>query len=269
MVQKHHSEWRGHQQERLCHQNLTCLKTFQPMSEIRNVQGDNRHKSSEKAPGNIKLYIYNVNPGLINHGLLILLITKGIPPNSHNLILRWYPPNSTTVWGLLIPGWLYIYIYCQNRISHIIPQLNNLYIYICENKIGLKSQIRKAFSRLPVTRIMIIRSPGRLLVWEMYWNFKKKKLPAVILGIRSFETVQTGGENLFPKIKKKTNGKSWNNRCHLSKARRVFRQGACAPSPPSFPSSSPWGSAGAGRGNARSHGMVLEKLMIPKSALRP
>ena len=32
---------------------------------------------------------YNVNPGSINHRLL----TKGIPPNSHNMILKWYTPN--------------------------------------------------------------------------------------------------------------------------------------------------------------------------------
>ena len=31
----------------------------------------------------------NVNPGLINHGLLI----RGYSSNSHNLILTWYPPN--------------------------------------------------------------------------------------------------------------------------------------------------------------------------------
>ena len=31
----------------------------------------------------------NVNPGLINHGLLI----RGYSSNSHNLILKWYPPN--------------------------------------------------------------------------------------------------------------------------------------------------------------------------------
>ena len=33
--------------------------------------------------------LYNVNPGLINHGLLI----RGYSSNSHNLILKWYPPN--------------------------------------------------------------------------------------------------------------------------------------------------------------------------------
>ena len=46
----------------------------------------------------------NVNPRLINHGLLI----RGYSPNSHFI---WYlngiPPNSTTVWGLLIQGWHY------------------------------------------------------------------------------------------------------------------------------------------------------------------
>ena len=31
----------------------------------------------------------NVNPGLINHGLLI----RGYPPNSHNMVHKWYPPN--------------------------------------------------------------------------------------------------------------------------------------------------------------------------------
>jgi hypothetical protein len=34
-------------------------------------------------------YFTNVNPGLINHGLLI----RGYSPNSHNLILKWYPSN--------------------------------------------------------------------------------------------------------------------------------------------------------------------------------
>ena len=33
----------------------------------------------------------NVNPGLINHGLWIM----GYSSNSHNLILKWYPPNWT------------------------------------------------------------------------------------------------------------------------------------------------------------------------------
>jgi len=33
--------------------------------------------------------IDNVNPGLINHGLLI----RGYPPNSHNMVHKWYPPN--------------------------------------------------------------------------------------------------------------------------------------------------------------------------------
>ena len=31
----------------------------------------------------------NVNPGLINHGLLI----RGYPPNSHNMVHKWYPSN--------------------------------------------------------------------------------------------------------------------------------------------------------------------------------
>jgi hypothetical protein len=33
--------------------------------------------------------IVNVNPGLINHGLLI----RGYSSNSHNMILKWSPPN--------------------------------------------------------------------------------------------------------------------------------------------------------------------------------
>ena len=33
--------------------------------------------------------LYNVNPGLINHGLLI----RGYPPNSLNMVHKWYPPN--------------------------------------------------------------------------------------------------------------------------------------------------------------------------------
>ena len=33
--------------------------------------------------------LYNVNPGLINHGLLI----RGYSSNSHNTILKWYPAN--------------------------------------------------------------------------------------------------------------------------------------------------------------------------------
>ena len=43
----------------------------------------------------------NVNPGLINHGLLI----RGYSRNSNNLILKWCPPTETAVWGLLIQGW--------------------------------------------------------------------------------------------------------------------------------------------------------------------
>ena len=43
----------------------------------------------------------NVNPGLINHGLLI----RGYSPNSGNLILKWYLPNQTAYCrGLLIRG---------------------------------------------------------------------------------------------------------------------------------------------------------------------
>ena len=34
-------------------------------------------------------FTVNVNPGLINHGLLI----RGYASNSHSLILKWYPPN--------------------------------------------------------------------------------------------------------------------------------------------------------------------------------
>ena len=30
---------------------------------------------------------------------------RGYSPNSHDLILKWYPPNETAVWGLLIQGW--------------------------------------------------------------------------------------------------------------------------------------------------------------------
>ena len=36
--------------------------------------------------------VYNVNPGLINHGLLIW----GYSRNSHDLILKWYLPNEKT-----------------------------------------------------------------------------------------------------------------------------------------------------------------------------
>ena len=42
-------------------------------------------------PKNINWTIWivvNVNPGLISHGLLI----RGESPNSHDLILKWYPP---------------------------------------------------------------------------------------------------------------------------------------------------------------------------------
>ena len=35
------------------------------------------------------IYIYIVNPGLINHGLLL----RGYSSNRHTLILKWYPPN--------------------------------------------------------------------------------------------------------------------------------------------------------------------------------
>ena len=44
----------------------------------------------------------NVNPGLINHGLLI----RGYSSNSHNMILKWYPPIKQPR-GLLIQGWHY------------------------------------------------------------------------------------------------------------------------------------------------------------------
>ena len=48
-------------------------------------------------PHELVRYIYHkpylrhleLNPGLINHGLLI----RGYSSNSHNLILKWYPPN--------------------------------------------------------------------------------------------------------------------------------------------------------------------------------
>ena len=45
---------------------------------------------------------HNVNPGLINHGLLI----RGYPPNSHNMVHKWYPPIKQPR-GLLIQGWHY------------------------------------------------------------------------------------------------------------------------------------------------------------------
>ena len=51
-------------------------------------------------------YHINVNPGLINHGLLI----RGYSSNSHNLILKWYPPIKQPK-GLLIQGWHYIIWY--------------------------------------------------------------------------------------------------------------------------------------------------------------
>ena len=44
----------------------------------------------------------NVNPGLINHGLLI----GGVFPSSYDLILKWYPPINQPR-GLLIQGWHY------------------------------------------------------------------------------------------------------------------------------------------------------------------
>ena len=34
--------------------------------------------------------VYNVNSGLINHGLLIVGV---LSPYSHNMILKWCPPN--------------------------------------------------------------------------------------------------------------------------------------------------------------------------------
>jgi len=43
---------------------------------------------------------------------IILFRGVGQPPTSDNLILNWYPPNSTSVWGLLmglLMGWLYYY----------------------------------------------------------------------------------------------------------------------------------------------------------------
>jgi hypothetical protein len=52
-------------------------------------------------------YIINVNPGLINHGLL----TRGYSSNSH---FRWYLngtlPFLTIVWGLLIQAWHFILV---------------------------------------------------------------------------------------------------------------------------------------------------------------
>ena len=44
------------------------------------------------------------------HGLLIRII-RGYSSNSHNmsfhLVLKWYPPNETAVWGFLIQNWHY------------------------------------------------------------------------------------------------------------------------------------------------------------------
>ena len=37
--------------------------------------------------------IDNVSPGLINHGLLI----RGYPPNSHNMVHKWYPPKLSSL----------------------------------------------------------------------------------------------------------------------------------------------------------------------------
>ena len=38
----------------------------------------------------------NVNPGFINHGLLI----RGYSPNSDNLLLKWYPPPIQQLFGV-------------------------------------------------------------------------------------------------------------------------------------------------------------------------
>jgi len=46
-----------------------------------------------KSMANIWGISINVNPGLINHGLLI----RGYSSNSHNPILKWYPPQLNSL----------------------------------------------------------------------------------------------------------------------------------------------------------------------------
>ena len=46
------------------------------------------------------MFDYNVNPGLINYGILI----RGYSPNSDNLLLKWYPPQFNSCLGFINPG---------------------------------------------------------------------------------------------------------------------------------------------------------------------
>ena len=62
--------------------------------QVNRVNRGNRRPTRE-------ISLANVNPGLINHGLLI----RGYSSNSHNLILEWYPPKQPRPRGLLIQGW--------------------------------------------------------------------------------------------------------------------------------------------------------------------
>ena len=48
------------------------------------------------------MFDYNVNPWLINYGMLI----RGYSPNSDNLLLKWYHPPIQQL-GVLIQGWHY------------------------------------------------------------------------------------------------------------------------------------------------------------------
>ena len=56
--------------------------------------------------------VYNVNPGFINPGRFIVVV----PQNSDQWLLKWYTPNFTAIWGLLIWGrhynlyWLVVYL---------------------------------------------------------------------------------------------------------------------------------------------------------------
>ena len=54
-----------------------------------------------------QLLSLNINPGLINPGWLIVVV----PPNSDKWLLKWYPPNQTAAWGLLIQGCHYLSLF--------------------------------------------------------------------------------------------------------------------------------------------------------------
>ena len=70
--------------------NPNLLVVCHPIFDGQNMEKKPNLGKQQLFFSNSTCFMFNVNPGLINHGLLI----RGYSSNSHSLIiLTWYPPN--------------------------------------------------------------------------------------------------------------------------------------------------------------------------------